>query len=75
MEVKEFQDSRNLKMADFKKQYQFLKGEYVSTLSSAIKEADANQQQILIQRVQQINTQLTEEINNMISSIINIGHI
>jgi hypothetical protein len=70
MDVKDFQNSRNAKLAEFKKQYQFLKAEYASTLSSAIKEADPNQQQILIQRSQQINSQLTEELNTMIGSII-----
>jgi hypothetical protein len=72
MDVKKFQDSRNAELATFKKQYQFLKGEYAATLSAAIKEPDPNQQLILIQRVQQINAQLAEELHSVIN-ILNKG--
>lgn len=72
MDVKKFQDSRNEELATFKKQYQFLKGEYAATLSAAIKEPDPNQQLILIQRVQQINAQLAEELRSIIN-ILNKG--
>ena len=69
MEVKSFQDSRNKELEEFQKRYQFLKSEYSSTLASAINESDANQQQILIQRVQQINKQLTEELHSIIGTL------
>ena len=72
MDVKKFQDSRNAELVSFKKQYQFLKGEYASTLSAAIKESDPSQQLILIQRVQQINAQLANELHNIIN-ILNKG--
>lgn len=72
MDVKKFQDSRNAELVGFKKQYQFLKGEYASALSAAIKEPDPSQQVILIQRVQQINAQLADELRSIIN-ILNKG--
>ena len=66
MEVKAFQDMRNSELEAFKKQYAFLKSEYSSALSSAINEQDASQQQTLIQRVQQINAQLGEELHKIL---------
>ena len=72
MDVKKFQDSRNAELTGFKKQYQFLKGEYAGGLSAAIKESDPGQQSILIQRVQQINAQLAEELRGIIN-ILNKG--
>jgi len=72
MEVKRFQDSRNSELDEFEKRYQFLKSEYSSALSSAINETDANQQQILIQRTQEINRQLTEELHGIVA-ILNKG--
>jgi hypothetical protein len=67
MDVKNFQDSRNSELDAFKKSFTFLKGEYSKALSSAIREPDPNQQQILIQRVQQINSQLASELNGIIN--------
>jgi hypothetical protein len=72
MEVKKFQDSRNKELTDFKKQYQFLKSEYSAALSAAIKEPDPNQQLVLVQRVQEINAQLVNEVHNIIN-ILNKG--
>lgn len=72
MDVKKFQDSRDAELQGFKKQYQFLKGEYASALSAAIKEPDPSQQFTLIQRVQQINAQLAEELRGVIN-ILNKG--
>lgn len=72
MDVKKFQDSRDAELVGFKKQYQFLKGEYASALSAAIKEPDPSQQIILIQRVQQINAQLADELHSIIN-ILNKG--
>ena len=72
MDVKKFQDSRDAELVGFRKQYQFLKGEYSAALSAAIQEPEPNQQLILIQRVQQINAQLAEELNGIIG-ILNRG--
>lgn len=69
MEVKKFQDSRNTELDTFKKQYQFLKKEYSDALSSAIKESDPAQQQILMSRIQQINGNLAEELHGIINSL------
>jgi hypothetical protein len=69
MEVKAFQDARNSDLDAFKKKYEFLKGEYSKTLSGAIKEEDPNKQQTLMQRVQEINSQLVEELHGMIASL------
>ena len=66
MEVQAFQDARNSELDAFKKQYAFLKSEYFSTLSSAIKETDDAQQQTLIDRVQQINAELGKELHNIL---------
>jgi len=72
MDVKKFQDSRNKELTDFKKQYQFLKGEYSNALSAGIKEPDPSQQLILVQRVQQINAQLADELRSIIN-VLNKG--
>jgi len=72
MDVKKFQDSRNSELDLFKKQNQFLKKEYSDALSSAIKESDPAEQQILISRVQQINGQLAEELHGIIA-VLNKG--
>lgn len=69
MDVKKFHDSRNKELSDFKKQYQFLKAEYASALSAAIKESDPNQQLVLIQRVIQINAQLAEQLHSIINTL------
>jgi len=72
MDVKKFQDSRDAELIEFKKQYQFLKSEYSAALSAAIQEPEPSQQLLLIQRVQQINAQLAEELRGIIS-ILNRG--
>ena len=69
MDIKKFQDSRNAELEAFKKQYQFLKTEYSTALSTAIKEPDPSQQQTLISRVQQINGQLAEELHGIINNL------
>ena len=70
MEVKKFQDSRNAEFDSFKKQYEFLKTQYAKTLESALRESDPGEQQMLISNIQQINSQLTEELHG----ILNILH-
>ena len=72
MDVKNFQDSRNTQLEAFKKQYGFLKTHYSSVLSSAINEPDPAKQQTLISQIQQINSQLTNEVHGILS-ILNKG--
>jgi len=72
MDVKKFQDSRSAELTSFKKQYQFLKGEYSAALSAAINEPDNSEQLILVQRVQQINAELADELRSIIA-ILNKG--
>ena len=69
MEVKQFQDSRNAELESFTKQYAFLKTEYSKTLESALRESDPEEQQVLITNIQQINSQLTEELHTIISKL------
>lgn len=69
MEVKKFQDSRNAELSLFQKQYEFLKGEYLKTLESALRESDPAEQQTFISRIQQINSQLTEELHTILSKL------
>ena len=69
MEVREFQDSRKAEYDTFSKQYTFLKEQYSSTLSAAIQESDPAQREALVQQVQQINSQMAEEIRGVLSSL------
>jgi hypothetical protein len=69
MEVKKFQDSRNAELSLFRKQYEFLKSEYSNTLESALRESDPLEQQTLISRIQQINSQLTDELHSILSKL------
>lgn len=72
MEVREFQDSRKAELDDFQKQYITLKEQYSSTLSSAINETDPEKQQELIGQVQQINSQIAEEVRGILG-VLNKG--
>lgn len=69
MEIKEFQDSRNQKLADFQKEYNFLKTQYSTTLLAAIQEPDPAAQQKLISTVLQLNTELSSQIKSIITDI------
>lgn len=69
MEIKEFQDSRNQKLADFQKEYNFLKTQYSTTLLAAIQEPDPAAQQKLISNVLQLNTELSSQIKNILTDI------
>jgi hypothetical protein len=69
MEVREFEISRKTIYDDFLKQYTFLKQQYSSTLSAAIQETDPAQREALIQQVQQINSQMTDEIRTILSNM------
>jgi hypothetical protein len=69
MDVKKFQNAREQQLADFQKQYSFLKSEYSTALASAIKESDPASQSVLIQRVQEINAQMAEELRTILTSL------
>lgn len=69
MEVQKFRDSRDAELEAFKKQYNFLKTSYLSTLSSAIREADPASQQELVQQVLQLNSTMTDELRTILSKL------
>jgi ABC-type Na+ efflux pump permease subunit len=69
MEIKEFENERNEKIAEFQKTYNFLKTQYSSTLLAAIQEKDPEQQQQLVSRVLQINTDLSEAIRETVADM------
>jgi hypothetical protein len=69
MEIKEFQDSRNLKLAEFETGYNFLKTQYSSTLLSAIQESDPAAQQQLISRVLELNGELSSQVRTILSDL------
>ena len=72
MDAKNFQDSRNSELDAFKKQYSFLKTQYSTALSAAINESDHAKQQALISQIQQINSELSNELHGIIG-ILNKG--
>ena len=69
MDVQKFRDSRAAELSDFKKQYNFLKTEYSSALSSAIQESDAEKQQALIQQVLTLNSNMSSELRDILSKL------
>jgi len=69
MEIKEFENERNEKIAEFQKSYNFLKTQYSSSLLAAIQEKDPAQQQKLVSQVLQINSDLSEAIREIVSQI------
>lgn len=69
MEIKEFEHSRNKKFQEFKDEYNSLKTGYSETLLLAIQEANPDNQQELINRVLQLNSDLSELLRNFISEI------
>ncbi len=69
MDVQKFRDSRQTDLDDFKKQYNFLKTEYSSVLSSAINETDPAKQQELIQQVLSINTSMADGLREIIGKL------
>jgi DNA repair exonuclease SbcCD ATPase subunit len=69
MEIKQFQDSRNSRLAEFQKGYNFLKTEYSSTLLSAIQETDPAAQQQLISTLLQLNTELSGQVRSIITDL------
>ena len=69
MEIKQFENERNEKISAFQKSYNSLKTEYSSTLLAAIQEKDPAQQQELVSRVLQLNSDLTESIREIVGQI------
>lgn len=69
MEVQEFQDSRNAKLNEFKKQYAFLRGQYSSTLLGAIQEKDPQKQQAMISQVLEINSEMVSQLRDILTSL------
>jgi hypothetical protein len=69
MEIKQFQDSRNAKLAEFQKGYDTLKRDYSSTLMSAIQEPDPSSQQKLVSTVLQLNTELSSQVRNILGDL------
>lgn len=69
MEIKDFQESRNSKLTEFQKEYNFLKTQYSSTLLSAIQEPDPESQQKLISTVLQLNTELSKQVRGILTEL------
>ena len=69
MEIKQFQDSRNAKLAEFQTGYDTLKRDYSSTLMSAIQEPDPASQQKLVSTVLQLNTELSSQVRNILGDL------
>ena len=69
MDIQRFRHSRDSELSDFRKQYNFLKTQYSSVLTSAIQENDPQSQQNLIQQVLQINSSLADELRSIISKL------
>jgi DNA repair exonuclease SbcCD ATPase subunit len=69
MDIKNFQDRRNQKLLDFNERFDFLKQEYTQTLNMTLLEEDPTKQPILVSRVQQLNTQMTDELREIITEL------
>lgn len=69
MDIKQFQDSRNSKFADFQKAYNFLKTQYSGALLSAIQENDPAAQQQLVSTVLEINSELSSQIREILGEL------
>jgi hypothetical protein len=69
MDIKEFQQSRISKLAEFQKEYNFLKTQYSSTLLAAIQEQDPASQQKLISTLLKLNEELSNQVRTIITDI------
>ena len=65
--MNQFLESRNHRLEDFNKRMGTLKQDYSQTLSAAINESDPASQSTLISKIQELNSQMTEEIRDIIS--------
>jgi len=69
MEIREFRHSRDKKIQEFKDEYNSLKTGYSETLLLAIQETDPSQQQILLNKVLDLNSSLSELLRSFIAEI------
>jgi len=69
MDIKEFQDSRKAKLADFQLKYNASKLEYSNTLKSAISEQDDQKQKDLIQKVLSLNADMSSELRDILGEL------
>ena len=69
MDIKQFQDSRDAKLADFQKGYNFLKTQYSTSLLAAIQETDPASQQQMISTVLDINSELSSSLREVIGDL------
>ena len=69
MEIKEFRDSRNSRLDEFRESYNSLKSQYSSTLLAAIQESDPEKQQQLVSEVLGINAEMSNELREIISDL------
>jgi hypothetical protein len=69
MEIKQFESARNSTLSDFEKTYDSLKREYSSAVMAAIEETDAERQQQLVSRVLSINSDLSNELRQVLTDI------
>ena len=72
MDIKAFTDSRNSQLADFQKQYSYLKSEYSTAVSAAIQETDPEKQDTLIQRALAVNQELSSQLKDILG-VLNKG--
>jgi len=69
MDIKQFQDSRDAKLADFQKSYNFLKTQYSTALLAAIQETDPASQQQMISTVLDINSELSNLLREVLGDL------
>jgi hypothetical protein len=69
MDIKEFQDSRDAKVSEFQKSYNFLKPQYSSALLAAIQETDPASQQQMISTVLDINSELSTLLRDILGEL------
>jgi len=69
MDIKEFQDSRKSKLAEFQLKYNASKLEYSNTLKSAISEQDDQKQKDLIQKVLGLNSDMSSELRDILGEL------
>ena len=69
MDVKAFEKERASKLNDYKKEYEFMKRDYLTTVDAAIQEGDPKEQNDLIQKVLSINSELSEYLRTVIGDL------
>ena len=69
MEVKEFERARNKRLGEFESHYDYLKQQYLQTLHTAIQETDPSKQQDSVNKVLQINSDLSNEIRGILTDM------